>query len=105
MEMQSISGAASSSLEGVGGKQSQKFTMNGRFTLFGKLPLELKLMIWEMALPGPRYTDSKIVKIFWRNRVGSHEPLRQVFYHAIHVPGIQDLHFAALPSYHERKRL
>jgi hypothetical protein len=35
-------------------RQHQLPTTDSRFPLFPKLPIELRLIVWEMALPGPR---------------------------------------------------
>ena len=57
-EMQRVTAAAGSSLAHGNGQEHQKSNTNGTFTLFGKLPLELRLMVWAMALPGPRCLES-----------------------------------------------
>lgn len=38
-------------------KQHQLHTTDRRFLLFPKLPIELRLLVWKMALPGPRCVE------------------------------------------------
>jgi len=43
-----------SALSGVDEDAAGNSMTGRRFTIFSKLPIELRLIIWEMALPGPR---------------------------------------------------
>jgi hypothetical protein len=52
-ETTSTSGTMGSILQDIQGVESRPSTADKRFTFFPKLPTELRLEIWEMALPDP----------------------------------------------------
>lgn len=62
-KMQGVPGVTAAEGEGLSladgnGQELQMSNTRGAFTLFGKLPLELRLTIWKMALPGPTCIQS-----------------------------------------------
>jgi len=59
-EATSISGKIGSTLQDIQGKEPQMPAADKLFPLFPKLPTELRLTVWDMALPGPRIMESTV---------------------------------------------
>jgi hypothetical protein len=53
------SGAMETTLRGIQGDESRPTITDKIFTFFPKLPTELRLIVWEMALPGERILESR----------------------------------------------